>query len=150
LKKAKLDMRDKRSGVYILHMHTSRKWMRTRLPGSIQGVMAEDGYPINGDTVTEKMLGHQKGQDPAYLRLTDQDLARAYLAGMGALSVYEVPADISGVQEELKSEKDRVSTLETTVARLEAQLANQNIAELGKSFKEIIEALKKSNGNDKS
>lgn len=78
LGKAGLDKRDKTTEIRIYHLHTLRKFFRTKLG-------------LHSD-LTHALMGHTEYLDDAYLRLEEKgEIAKAYLGAMKNLSIYSVP-----------------------------------------------------------
>lgn len=91
LKKAKLDKRDPVTGIHELHVHTLRKYFLSNMKLHIPFVIAE------------ALAGHSAYLDDAYRRYGEKVMAEYYSQGVKALSVYEIPADLTKVNKEIEA-----------------------------------------------
>jgi integrase len=90
LKYSNLDMRDKDTGYHIYHIHTLRKYFSSRCSNA--GIPEKIVYALMG----------QGSYLSEYKKFTDEELAKHYLDGKKALSVFGFEPDLTGVHEELK------------------------------------------------
>ena len=77
LKRAGLD--EKSGDVYVLHLHTLRKFFRSQVEGTLT------------KSIREAMMGHINSEylDRNYLRIPEQEMANWYRKAVPALTVYE-------------------------------------------------------------
>jgi len=111
--KAKLGIKDKRTGRRIYHLHTLRKFFRTQIG-------------LNLDT-THALMGHVQYLDESYLRQDQGEIAQAYREAMPNVSVYELQneeikekAEI--IEEENRELKERMIKTEAKLAQIEKLL----------------------------
>jgi len=113
LQKAGLDEQDPITKVRKLHIHTLRKYFRTRLGGDV----------MNRD-ILELLLGHSGYLDNSYMKYTEDNIEKAYLDAMPELLVY---------QDMKQKDKIRISNIEkdatvkdNLIAELQKQIEKQN------------------------
>ena len=83
--------RDKRTGRRIYHLHTLRKFFRTKI-----------GLDLD---VTHALMGHAEYLDESYLRQEQGEIAQSYLGAMANVSVYQIEElEVSKAVEPLKAE----------------------------------------------
>jgi integrase len=112
LERAGLDERDPTTGRRILHLHGMRKFFRTRLP--------QGGCPLD---VVELLLGHTGYLSDSYVRLTPEDLERAYREAEHELWIYRTKPINEGQLKQLESENQE---LRGELADIQRQLATMN------------------------
>lgn len=93
LERTGLDEHDPTTGRRILHLHGMRKFFRTRLP--------QGGCPLD---VVELLLGHTGYLSDSYVRLTPEDLERAYREAEHELWIYRTKPINEGELKHLESE----------------------------------------------
>lgn len=109
--KAGLDMRDPVTGRRVYHLHSLRKFFRTKI-----------GLDLD---VTHALMGHTEYLDDAYLRLEEEgEIAEAYLEAMPNVSVYQVEdhelkEQASVLEQENVDLKSRMVRMEVKLAELE-------------------------------
>ena len=117
--KAGLEIRDKRTGRRIYHLHSLRKFFRTKI-----------GLDLD---ITHALMGHAEYLDDAYLRLEEEgEIATAYLEAMPNVSVYQVEdqelkQETESLREENEKLKKRIEQLESDkneIDKLKKQYAN--------------------------
>jgi integrase len=108
--KAQLAIKDKRTGRRIYHLHSLRKFFRTKIG-------------LDLDT-THALMGHSEYLDDSYLRLEEEgEIAEAYLEAMPNVSVYQVETpEIKNLEQENKELKNRILMTETKLAQIEKLL----------------------------
>jgi hypothetical protein len=124
-----LDQRDEVTGRYIIHVHTFRKFFKSRL---------SQKCPIG---IVERLMGHTGYLSEAYDRYTEEDLERAYQESMEMVSVYEsgiTKKDIDQLEEEIKRRDKKIDDIGKKVDLLE------NI----KEFSDILKKYKKKEFQD--
>jgi len=117
--KAGIGARDIRTGRRILHLHSLRKFFRTKI-----GL---------DDKITNALLGHSEYLDDAYLRLEQEgEIAKEYFDAMPNVSVYEV---------ENQALKDQASAMERENAELKRRIEQieRYVAELRETFSKPLE-----------
>lgn len=129
--KAGYSERDKHTKRRIYHLHSLRKFFRTKI-----------GLDLD---MTNALMGHAEYLDDSYLRLEEEgEIAQAYLEVMSNVSVYQVEEialrkAVEPIQEELEALKKKYTRLES-MYETTAQLYKQfNRVELEKTIKEIYQ-----------
>jgi integrase len=109
--KAGIGTRDKRTNRRIYHLHSLRKFFRTKI-----------GLDLD---VTHALMGHAEYLDDAYLRLEEEgEIAKAYLEAMPNVSVYQVETpEIKNLEQENEELKDRLAKLESEFGTLKSLIA---------------------------
>ncbi len=109
--KAGLGTRDKRTGRRIYHLHTLRKFFRTKI-----------GLDLD---ITNALMGHSEYLDAAYLRLDEKgDIAEAYKEAMANVSVYELQntelkEKAESIEDENRELKERLADHDARMAKIE-------------------------------
>lgn len=117
--KAGLGMRDNHTGRRIYHLHSLRKFFRTKIG------LDED--------ITHALMGHARYLDEAYLRLEQEgEIAKAYLEAMPNVSVYAV---------EDQQLREQASTIEQENIELRARVQTHDQKLLG--FEKTLAEIKK-------
>ncbi len=98
--KAGLEIRDKRTNRRIYHLHSLRKFFRTKI-----------GLDLD---VTHALMGHAEYLDDSYLRLEEEgEIAAAYLEAMPNVSVYAVQSEeVKSIEKENQELKERLDRME--------------------------------------
>ena len=113
--KAGLGIRDNGTGRRVLHLHSLRKFFRTKIG-------------LDLDT-THALMGHAEYLDDAYLRLEESgEIAKAYLEAMPNVSVYavenqELREQTSAMEQENVELKRRIESTEQRLSALERMIA---------------------------
>lgn len=118
--KAGLGVRDNGTGRRVLHLHSLRKFFRTKI-----------GLDLD---VTHALMGHSEYLDDAYLRLEETgEIAKAYLEAMPNVSVYAI---------EDQQLREQTSAIEQENIELKTRLSNVEleITELKKMLQKLLEA----------
>ena len=108
--KAGFGVQDERTGRRVYHLHSLRKFFRTK---------------IGLDTdITSALMGHVEGLDKAYVRLDqDQEVAEAYKDAMPNVSVYAVQSEeVKGIEEENQELRQRLEKQEERMKKTEDKL----------------------------
>jgi len=104
-------MRDKVTGRRVYHLHSLRKFFRTKI-----------GLDLD---VTHALMGHTEYLDDAYLRLEEEgEIAKAYLEAMPNVSVYQVEdhelrEQASVIEQENVKLKGRMAKMESKLVEME-------------------------------
>lgn len=109
LKKAGLYKKDKRTDRLILHVHSLRKFFRSKI-----------GLELD---YTHVLMGHLEYLDQSYRRIEKKDLAKAYLDNMDNVSIYGSRIDterLNGLEAENQELRREVETLQTRLESLES------------------------------
>ena len=108
--KAELGIKDSRTGRRIYHLHSLRKFFRTKI-----------GLELD---VTHALMGHAEYLDDAYLRLEEEgEIAEAYLEAMPNVSVYQIETpEIKNLEQENENLKERILKTEAKLAQIEKLL----------------------------
>ena len=93
-----------------MHPHTLRKFFRTRLSLNV---------PLD---VVEALMGHEGYLTAAYRRYSPEQLGELYLNGMSNLAVFEAPADLTDVHEEITGLRGENKTLKDELMDVKLQL----------------------------
>ena len=132
--KVGIDIRDKRTGRRIYHLHSLRKFFRTKI-----------GLDLD---MTHALLGHTEYLDNAYLRLDEEgEIAKAYLEVMSNVSVYQVEEialrkAVEPIHEELEALKKKYARLESMYEAAATLYKQLDRKELEKTIKEIYQKVK--------
>jgi integrase len=117
LTKSGLDQRDETTKIYMLHIHTLRKFARTQL-GTV--------HPTN---IAQSLVGHKRGMDKIYEMFSPDQLGKYYKQAEHALTIFGNPAiDIEKVKEEIKLE-----------AKVEVKYLKERIGELERGVEDLSE-----------
>ena len=116
--------RDKRTGRRVYHLHSLRKFFRTKI-----------GMDLD---ITHALMGHAEYLDKAYVRLDqDKEIAEAYLEAMPNVSVYQVESpEIKSLEQENEELKKRVNKLESD--KNEIDEIRKQVASLTKQLESLI------------
>jgi integrase len=90
--------RDPSTGRRVLHVHTLRKFFRTKMAGAIQV------------DVVEALMGHEGYLTDVYRRYAAQDLAKFYRQGETALHVFTSRDDVGTLRAEIDEKNQRLQT----------------------------------------
>jgi len=124
INKADYKEKDTSTGRYRYHIHSLRKYFRTRLGSEI---------PVD---VVEVLMGHSGYLTGAYRRYSMEQLKDFYKKGVHALMIFEKQPDLTGVHEEmqkLRNEKDKeIQRLNQRIEMLDQNLRTLMITEIGK------------------
>jgi hypothetical protein len=108
--KAGIGTRDKRTGRRVYHLHSLRKFFRTKI-----------GLDLD---VTHSLMGDSEYLDQSYLRQEQEEIAKAYLEAMPNVSVYGAQSsEIKRLEEENAELKDRLVKLESEFGALKSLIA---------------------------
>jgi len=125
--KAGLGIRDKATDRRVYHLHTLRKFFRSKI-----------GLDVD---ITHALMGHTEYLDAAYLRLEQEgEIAKAYLEAMPNVSVYEVEdqelrEQASAIEQENLEMKSRMAKMELELTNLKRSL--QKLVDLTKDAKQL-------------
>jgi hypothetical protein len=102
--------RDKRTDRRIYHLHSLRKFFRTKIGLDLDLIHA--------------LMGHAEYLDAAYVRLDqDREVAEAYLEAMPNVSVYQVETpEIKSLEEENLEMRNRMAKMELELTNLKRSL----------------------------
>ena len=108
--KAGMGIKDKQTKRRIYHLHSLRKFFRTKIK--------------LGPDVTNALMGHSEYLDDSYLRLEEEgEIASVYLEAMPNVSVYQIETpEIKDLEQENEDLKDRILRTEVNLARIEKLL----------------------------
>jgi len=104
--KAGMGAKDKGTGRRIYHLHSLRKFFRTKI-----------GLDLD---ITHALMGHSEYLDAAYVRQDGDEIAKAYLEAMPNVSVYAVQD--AELKQETEHQKVEIETLQKEVIQLRASL----------------------------
>lgn len=102
--KAGLDVRDKQTGRRLYHLHSLRKFFRSKIG-------------LNND-VTHALMGHVEYLDESYLRQEQGEIAEAYLENMQNVSINAVE-DLE-LRRTTEEQKNEITELRKEMAELKA------------------------------
>lgn len=109
--KAGIGDRDKRTGRRVYHLHSLRKFFRTKI-----------GLDLD---IIHALMGHAEYLDDAYLRLEEKgEIAVAYLEAMPNVSVYQV--EDQDLKEETESLREENEQLKKRIDQLESGKVERN------------------------
>ena len=106
IRKAKLDTKDRVTLRRVYHLHSLRKFFRTKI-----------GLDLDK---THSLLGHSEYLDESYLRQNQGEIAQAYLDNMKNVSVYETPS--SELEEQTASIENENQKLREEIDHLKADV----------------------------
>lgn len=133
LEKAGLAERDENTDRLLIHLHTLRKFFRTKM---------EANAMVPHQSV-QAMLGHRSGLSQAYRRIPLDDLREDYLEGEPSVTIHETETTlkrkIEDVEEGLRKERKTTQALADSVVHL-IQNGNKEAAlKIAKEIKNINE-----------
>ena len=102
--------KDKDHGRYVYHPHALRKFFRSRLAKAL----APD--------YIEFLMGHKTPRTKEYLYLPVEELGQEYLSGQDRLLIFQTPADVTDIREELMDLKKKNEKLEQDVYVMKAYI----------------------------
>jgi len=106
IRKANLDEKDEVTKRRLYHIHSLRKYFRTKIG-------------LDLDT-TNALMGHVEYLDASYVRQNQSEIAEAYLEAMPNVSVYQVETpEIKNLEQENEELKDRLQRMESKVSKLD-------------------------------
>jgi len=94
LKEVGLADKDKTTGFYRLHIHTLRKFYKTRLLNI--GIQ---------ESIVRKLMGQEDPLSNSYDRFTEDELGKAYQKGVKELLIFETSPDLTETNKEIKDLK---------------------------------------------
>lgn len=111
--KAGLGTRDPRTNRRIYHLHSLRKFFRTKI-----------GLDLD---ITHALMGHAEYLDDSYLHQEQEDIAQAYLEAMSNVSVYsildsEIRQETEKLRKELQTLQQKEKSKNEKIAELERKL----------------------------
>jgi len=112
--KAGYDEKDLETGRYKYHVHSLRKFFRSRLTLKV---------PVD---IVEALMGHEGYLTGVYRRYTTEQLAEYYQKGMEELIVIQTPLDTSAINEQLQRLKSDNLQLRTDLNRVMDMLMSSN------------------------
>jgi len=132
--------RDKRTERRVYHLHSLRKFFRTKI-----------GLDLD---IIHALMGHTEYLDASYLRLEEEgEIATAYLEAMPNVSVYgvedqELKQETESLREENEELKSRVKQLESQTDKIkEMEMENfetkKEMHQLSLTVKSLVEKLEK-------
>jgi integrase len=135
--------KDSSTNHYTLHPHVLRKFFRTKMGAVI---------PVD---VAEALMGHEGYLTEVYRRYSQEDLAKFYLQGEPALSIFTEAEEVSKLRAEVEEKNKTLQTLVNGLAvenmnlksradRTEAENAElkNRMSNITSKFQEEIEKLK--------
>jgi integrase len=125
LKNAEFGDVDERTKVHKMHPHTLRKFFRTRLSLKV---------PLD---VVEALMGHEGYLTAAYRKYSPEQLGELYLSGTPDLAVFEAPADLTDVQEQLTEKETRIKELEQQIEKINRKLDEGVVAYLFEEMQKL-------------
>jgi len=126
LRLTNLEMRDSETNRYVIHLHTFRKYFRSKMAL----VIPQD--------IVEVLMGHQSYLSSAYIRYTEEELAEYYLQGVSAVTVFgnNNSRELKQLEEEIKRRDDRIASIENHMGDMDRKMQSiKDMAELLKNFK---------------
>ena len=110
LEKSGYDKKFKSTNRYEIHIHCMRKFFINRLKGVIR------------PDAVEQLVGHEGYLDVSYRKIPEDELKKLYLEGMGALNVFELSPDLSGVHSELENVRSENKNLQEEMQKIRMEL----------------------------
>lgn len=129
--KAGYRIRDKRTKRRVYHLHSLRKYFRTKI-----------GLDLD---IIHALMGHAEYLDKAYVRLDqDKEIADAYLEAMPNVSVYQV--EDQELRQETESLREENEKLKRKIEQLEAKSEKiNNLEKVLMDLQNDVEKMKKNN-----
>lgn len=119
LKDVELNDRDKSTGFYRLHIHTLRKYYKTRL---LNAGMQE--------AKIRKLLGQEDPLGNSYDRFTEDDLKNSYKKYVKSLLIFETAPDLTDVNKELAEKDKQIQELTKSTDEMKAQITELRLEKL--------------------
>lgn len=125
LRLTNLDMRDKETGRHIIHLHTLRKFYRSKLAL----VIPQD--------IVEVLIGHQSYLSSSYIRYSEEELAKYYKEGESAVTVFgdNNSRELKQLEEEIARRDEKIAYIETHMGELDKKM--QSIKDLASVMKKM-------------
>lgn len=115
------ELAEKDKDRYRYHVHTLRKFFRSRLPKSI------------GVDMTEFLMGHSGYLTKEYRDYPDEELGKEYLKGTDRLLIFETEADTSDIREALQEKDKQMQDMQKTMKEMQAQIVELRLEKLEKA-----------------
>ena len=117
LKKSGYADRDPTTKIYKFHLHTLRKYFRSRLP--------RGGVPVD---VTQSIMGEEGYLSPEYRRLKDdpETMAKMYKQGEPYLAVFSNQTEMYGFREETRGLRLQIQDLKERLQQQEEKVRRAN------------------------
>ena len=119
LKDAGLNDKDKTTGYHRLHIHTLRKFYKTRLLNA--------GMP---EGMVRKLLGQEDVLSGSYDRFTEEELKQAYVKGVSSLLIFETGPDLTQTNKEIEQLKDSNKKQQETIDKMKDQIDEMRLERL--------------------
>jgi integrase len=126
LRLTNLTMRDSETNRYVIHLHTFRKFFRSKLAL----VIPQD--------IVEVLMGHEGYLSSSYIRYTEEELAEYYLQGMSAVTVFgdNNSRELKQLEEEIKRRDEKIASIENRMGEFDRKMQSiKDMAELMKKMK---------------
>jgi integrase len=133
LRKSGFLKKDTQTNRHTLHPHVLRKFFRTKL-GSL--------IPVD---VVEALMGHEGYLTDVYRRYSQEDLAKFYMQGEPALTIFAEAEEVGKLRLEIDERNKQLQaivnglTTENLELKQRVNKTEQKIAELEKTLKEILQ-----------
>jgi len=121
IRNAGKNVRDGTTNRYKFHIHSLRKFFRSRLPKTI------------GVDMTEYLMGHENYLSREYRHYTVEELGKEYLKGAERLLVFETPADTTDLHERLDTKDKQLEEMQKTMEEMKAQILELRLDKLEKA-----------------
>jgi len=133
--KAGFTEKEERTNRYKMHIHTLRKYYRTRMSLEI---------PVD---VVEALMGHEGYLTIAYRRYSQEQLAELYEKAVHTIAVFDLPADTTDLEERLAEKDEEIYYLKKEMKEVKADMEQrqkqeqeqrQRLEKIDSRFSEVL------------
>ncbi len=134
-RKAGFTEREERTNRHKMHIHTLRKYYRTRMSLEI---------PVD---VVEALMGHEGYLTQAYRRYSQEQLAELYEKAMHTIAVFDLPADTRDLEERLAEKDEEIYYLKKEMKEVKVDMEQrqkqeqeqrQRLEKIDSRFSEVL------------
>ena len=134
-RKAGFTEREERTNRHKMHIHTLRKYYRTRMSLEI---------PVD---VVEALMGHEGYLTIAYRRYSQEQLAELYEKAVHTIAVFDLPADTTDLEERLAEKDEEIYYLKKEMKEVKADMEQrqkqeqeqrQRLEKIDSRFSEVL------------
>jgi len=112
IRKAGYTEREERTNRHKMHIHTLRKYFRTRMSLEI---------PVD---VVEALMGHEGYLTQAYRRYSPQQLAELYEKAVHTISIFDVPADTTDLKILIGEKEEEIHVLRRELNKMKSEMGD--------------------------
>jgi len=134
-RKAGFTEREERTNRHKMHIHTLRKYYRTRMSLEI---------PVD---VVEALMGHEGYLTVAYRRYSQEQLAELYEKAVHTIAVFDLPADTRDLEERLAEKDEEIYYLKKEMKEVKVEMEQrqkqeqeqrQRLEKIDSRFSEVL------------